>query len=1649
MPTKDVGLGEPLAPIHDERDALERLASLRAEQQRTGERDAASGSASGLGADARRRGRFVDGSTRLSIEDFAASLRADDDLLERFDVSLRTFRHVVAERAGDPRALRSYLDSFEPFARASPAKRRELMAAVAMFRSSTRPLPSGLVVTPGRHLLPIARDKAALTGYSPPRSRLLETGQRPLGVRRGAQAERALSPGVASADSFYRSVSANPGLELTFSWMKTDTVSPRSVAQSTAGLRTSPSSMARLDTSVVQFKQVVSDRIEALDSEETFASPLMARASEDQRDGLVDAGEQFFGNAAEHEAQLIAESTSGTPQDLPYRELLQELFHPFDLSPFKAVYGSKVETAQRMLGVQGLATNNTIALSDPNDLWTVAHEVAHLVQQQLGYVPAGGRGEAGDQYEAHADLVADRVVAGEPVAGLFEFIAPSLESSEGVSRTEADRAERLDQRYQSAYLRTLRSLPAGATRQAVERELEARSWQSDRNYRNTFSRLQQEASSTPSVRASSMVQFKRAEESPASKKRFYRKVGPIVVRVLPGALSILGIRALRVSGPDTLSVKQVPGYRAVKVRVTAVDAGSDLMNVEKLGKALHELGWTVRIEFAFTTKADRPGGVQNAWLVGPRNPAPEAKSNIDKPAKGEEGGGSDKTPPKAKDQKKDEEKADEPTAPTKKRRRKLPGLPPLGKLLKGRTEDAAKRALGPALDRFYEQRKARENQGPTHSAVWWLFEHHMKGSSLAAELLVAQNNGPLAMPREKWAKHPLRKRLYQGHLLAALFVEKVERHLRRIHKASPDDRTKLNERLTKLYAEIRGAVGPVLDEVMELDAATTNTERLEELRTSKTTVPPQEGKVADAWQALDRVKQVLRTRDNQGVITAEHIPRLQHELNWVYAWLTFHTSSHRRREMMGGYWSPGNDGVMSGMFSLARASAGTLARGFVHKLEDGGTYRWRRSIQAHLSHRIKKVQMCEEYLRIMTGELAPEKSRLFQAVDAAWAGPLKAVLLAVELSPIGDLLEVAKAALHVATGDFEAAGISLAAAIPLIGDGVKLGRWGVRSGRIVEGIGQRAVRFGKHVSPVRVQMAMAYGKKVYQKAADKLGELNIDDALDAAMDRMAGGKKGVRAGRIGKSGGTKKAGAGGGNSGGSGGGGKKKKKGRKKGGDPVKAAAIAAAKETYRRVSKDLTPDGVSSENKLKKIVESGHTAAAATQASRASGGLAELKKVGTSVTPRSNSWAVVAKAKPTTEGKKQGHKRERQATHGSRGWIVFTGRSSGAIYLPAKNQGTQQIKQRLEQDLKGELGKQPKADKTWKEVFADKKKRATELQKKEGWSQTWSKKVAYSIRLPNQKEAEEQFASKGSGGRVTALLRFGVKAKGDTLKKTSTAGLVQAEGKVPLAPFGASPILVEALKKHDVVEGFLVPLVKGKPVTVKVGSKSHAISRTRLTNDATDELSLKRRDGRGQRANLELIKRRLVAGAKRKERHEWIPRSTVEHLINASKDWPGVAKGAAWIRALDELRSLTKEVIFKPDWASVEAAIEAANDKGEKTLRAWELKLFSGHEGAISVGGKSLTKGSAAFHRELIDNVEITSGMTVGSIDACLDGVMTIFGKHCWNGLLSDDAEDEGGDLRLDFAPGLTLAAWARQVRQARIDLASTVKQLKAKYDY
>lgn len=115
---------------------------------------------------------------------------------------------------------------------------------------------------------------------------------------------------------------------------------------------------------------------------------------------------------ADEVRRSAAEGVASGGSVLPHLERIQEAFGRHDLSSVRAHIGGAASEAAAAIGARAYAFGERIAFGAWPDLFTAAHEAAHIVQQRVGVRTSDGVGRAGDRYERQADAVATAVVQG-------------------------------------------------------------------------------------------------------------------------------------------------------------------------------------------------------------------------------------------------------------------------------------------------------------------------------------------------------------------------------------------------------------------------------------------------------------------------------------------------------------------------------------------------------------------------------------------------------------------------------------------------------------------------------------------------------------------------------------------------------------------------------------------------------------------------------------------------------------------------------------------------------------------------------------------------------------------------------------------------------------------------------------------------------------------------------------------------------------------------------------------------------------------------------------------------------------------------------------------------------------------------------------
>lgn len=123
--------------------------------------------------------------------------------------------------------------------------------------------------------------------------------------------------------------------------------------------------------------------------------------------------------------QVASEGVQGSGSRLPHFYKIQKSFGQHDISAVQAFTDTKAASASHAIGASAYTTGNKIAFTSKSpDLHTAAHEAAHAVQQRAGVQLSGGVGQVGDQYERHADAVANKVVSGQSAESLLSHYKP-------------------------------------------------------------------------------------------------------------------------------------------------------------------------------------------------------------------------------------------------------------------------------------------------------------------------------------------------------------------------------------------------------------------------------------------------------------------------------------------------------------------------------------------------------------------------------------------------------------------------------------------------------------------------------------------------------------------------------------------------------------------------------------------------------------------------------------------------------------------------------------------------------------------------------------------------------------------------------------------------------------------------------------------------------------------------------------------------------------------------------------------------------------------------------------------------------------------------------------------------------------------------
>lgn len=136
-------------------------------------------------------------------------------------------------------------------------------------------------------------------------------------------------------------------------------------------------------------------------------------------------------------AVIAARGIANANERLPFAPQIQAAFGRHDVSDVRVQIGGEAAIAAAALGARAYATGSTIAFATAPDLFTAAHEAAHVIQQRAG-VSLGGEIDRGDDaYERAADEVADAVVGGRSAEALLDRHARVAPGGAAIQRRPA------------------------------------------------------------------------------------------------------------------------------------------------------------------------------------------------------------------------------------------------------------------------------------------------------------------------------------------------------------------------------------------------------------------------------------------------------------------------------------------------------------------------------------------------------------------------------------------------------------------------------------------------------------------------------------------------------------------------------------------------------------------------------------------------------------------------------------------------------------------------------------------------------------------------------------------------------------------------------------------------------------------------------------------------------------------------------------------------------------------------------------------------------------------------------------------------------------------------------------------------------------
>ena len=145
-----------------------------------------------------------------------------------------------------------------------------------------------------------------------------------------------------------------------------------------------------------------------------------AQASRQARASRAVQGMGELDGSASEIRESAEAGTRGPAVPLPHLDAIQRSFGRHSVKNVQAHLGADAQQASLSMSARAYAYGTHVAFARQPDVFTAAHEAAHVVQQLHGIAPSGGIGHEGDAHERLADEVATRAAQGQSAESLLD-----------------------------------------------------------------------------------------------------------------------------------------------------------------------------------------------------------------------------------------------------------------------------------------------------------------------------------------------------------------------------------------------------------------------------------------------------------------------------------------------------------------------------------------------------------------------------------------------------------------------------------------------------------------------------------------------------------------------------------------------------------------------------------------------------------------------------------------------------------------------------------------------------------------------------------------------------------------------------------------------------------------------------------------------------------------------------------------------------------------------------------------------------------------------------------------------------------------------------------------------------------------------------